>query len=102
MKITLLVEKYTPSGTTHEIQLENFKAEKVEYSAPEFITAEAKQVGNTAKIIVTVNAFTEADTFVDITVHGKPIIPILSVALAIGIGVIALIGIGLALAKVKK
>lgn len=99
MRITLLVEKYTPSGTVYEIELENFKAEKVEYSAPEFITAEAKQVGNTAKIIVTVNAFTEADTFVDITVHGKPIIPILPV-LAIGIGVIALIG--LALAKVKK
>ena len=99
MRISLLIEKYTPAGTIHEIELENFKADKVEYSAPEFITVEAKQVGNTAKIIVTVNTFTETDTVVEITVHGKPIIPILPV-LAIGIGVIALIG--LALAKVKK
>ena len=101
MRITLLVEKYTPAGTVYEIELENYKAEKVEYSAPEFITVKAKQVGNTAKVIVTVNAFTQSETFVDITVHGKPIMPILPVALAISIGVIALIGLAL-LAKIKR
>ena len=89
MRITLLVEKYTPAETIYEIELENFKADKVEYSAPEFITVEAKQVGNTAKIIVTVNAFTETDTFVDITVHGKPVRSVLPIV-ALGIGAVAL------------